>query len=144
MNTSRPKANLPSSMSLSRLPAQGMAQDRGHSSYLKSSGLKVCLSTLKIHIRSESFLQIKQKPLTGVPSVFGVFNSRYSQADKLQGKGAVLAINKPRHLSSYGDEYGMTPKTRRDDMHSNSWGTWTQEEAHTSPSSLRLNEDTAR
>lgn len=44
------------------------------------------------------------------------FNTRCSQVDKLQGKGAVFAVNRPRHLSNYGfqlwEENGMAPEAR--------------------------------
>lgn len=43
---------LPSSVSLNRLPAESMAQIRDGFSQLKRSGLKVCLLTSKIQIRS--------------------------------------------------------------------------------------------
>lgn len=46
---------LPSSLSLYRLPKIGMAQIRSESYHLKSSGLKVCLPTSEIWTRIISF-----------------------------------------------------------------------------------------
>lgn len=48
------KQKVPFSMSLYRVPAEGMAQVRDSSSHLKGSGLKVCPPTSKIQIESRS------------------------------------------------------------------------------------------
>ena len=70
---------LPSSLPLSRHSIKGVAQIRGKSYHLKSSGLKVCLPTSKIWTRIISFhLKISHKC---VLHIYVLVNSRCSQVE---------------------------------------------------------------
>ena len=76
---SRQREKLPLSCPLSGLPAEGVAQIGGRSSYIKRSGLKVCVfppqgSRLEIDFPTLNGL-IKQKYLPGMPIHFFLYFS---------------------------------------------------------------------